>query len=121
MVTVLKQVVGLLALLFTFAIPTYAQSDNAYQEALQRIEEAAATGASELDLSGLGLESLPPEIGQLANLTTLSLGGNLLTALPPEIGQLTHLTYLNIDGTTLPPQYPRTHSELMAYLRAQGE
>ncbi|KXK13456.1 MAG: hypothetical protein UZ15_CFX003003336 [Chloroflexi bacterium OLB15] len=52
MVTVLKQVVGLLALLFTFTMPTYAQSDNAYQEALQRIEEAAATGASELSLSG---------------------------------------------------------------------
>lgn len=33
MVTVLKQVVGLLALLFTFTMPTYAQSDNAYQEA----------------------------------------------------------------------------------------
>jgi len=97
MVTVLKQVVGLLALLFTFTMPTYAQSDNAYQEALQRIEEAAATGASELSLSGLGLKSLPPEIGQLAN-----------------------LTYLNIDGTTLPPQYPRTLPEFMAYLRAQG-
>jgi hypothetical protein len=35
--------------------------------ALQRIRAAAEHGATELDLSRLGLTALPPEIGGLAN------------------------------------------------------
>ncbi|HHT9127080.1 MAG TPA: COR domain-containing protein, partial [Candidatus Brocadiia bacterium] len=51
--------------------------------------------------------TLPPEIGQLTNLTGLYLGGNKLTTLPPEIGQLTNLTGLYLyksELTTLPPE-----------------
>ena len=54
-----------------------------------------------------GLEILPPEIGQLDNLTTLDLEDNDLTSLPPEIGQLTNLTRLDLDNnqlTSLPPE-----------------
>ncbi|MBN2562087.1 MAG: leucine-rich repeat domain-containing protein [Phycisphaerae bacterium] len=72
-----------------------------------RIQKAARTGAASLNLSDLGLTSLPPEIGGLANLTELDLRGNRLTSLPPEIGGLANLTALRLDGnqlTSLPPE-----------------
>ncbi len=37
-----------------------------YKLALARIKQATAEGAATLDLSGLGLETLPSEIGRLA-------------------------------------------------------
>jgi hypothetical protein len=39
-----------------------------YQAAVQKIEQAAAEQWEELDLSGMGLTELPPEIGQLGQL-----------------------------------------------------
>ena len=77
------------------------------KQLLKKIEEAARTGATELDLSINNLTALPPEIAQLTALTTLSLYGNQLTALPPEITQLTALTELNLSSnqlTALPPE-----------------
>jgi internalin A len=62
---------------------------------------------SNLELTGLGLTTLPPEICQLTTLTTLNLAGNKLTLFPPEISQLTALTWLNLESnelTTLPPE-----------------
>jgi hypothetical protein len=44
------------------------------REALRRIEQAAAEGWEELDLAGLELTELPPEIGQLWQLKRLILG-----------------------------------------------
>ena len=76
-------------------------------EALNRIEEAAQTGATELSLGDMGLTELLPEIGNLTNLTSLYLRGNQLTALPPEIGNLTNLTSLELyknQLTALPPE-----------------
>ena len=50
------------------------------------------------ELSG----SIPPEIGNLNNLTSLDLHCNQLTGLiPPEIGNLTNLTNLNLDNNQL--------------------
>ncbi len=80
---------------------------TSYQTALTRIRQAAEKGAATLDLSGLGLEILPPEIGALTRLTELNLARNRLTALPPEIGALTRLTKLNLSHnrlTALPPE-----------------
>ena len=62
------------------------------EEVLSRINQAALEEASELDLSGLGLRSLPPQVWNLTNLTFLNLEHNELTALPPEIGYLTNLS-----------------------------
>ncbi len=76
-------------------------------EIRQRIEACRKERASKLDLRGLGLKTLPPEIGQLTALTTLDLQRNQLTTLPPEIGQLTALTELQLyqnQLTTLPPE-----------------
>jgi len=58
-------------------------------------------------LYGKNLTTLPPEIGNLKNLKTLSLNWNQLTTLPPEIGKLINLEdlYLNNNQlTTLPPE-----------------
>ena len=72
------------------------------KELLQIIEQAAKEGVTSLDFSGQELTTLPPEIGQLTNLTGLYLNKNQLTALPPEIGQLINLTglYLNKNQLT---------------------
>jgi len=75
--------------------------------ALERIRQAADSGAESLNLSNLELTSLPSEIGQLIKLTTLYLHINQLTSLSPEIGQLTNLTSLMLSGnglTSLPPK-----------------
>lgn len=50
------------------------------EELLRVIEEAKVNGATELDLSEKRLTSLPPEIGQVTDLTKLDLS---LTGLPP--------------------------------------
>jgi small GTP-binding protein len=71
------------------------------ETALDRIRQAADSGAESLDLSNLGLTSLPPEIGQLNNLTMLVLSNNQLTSLPLEIGQLTNLLYLGLSDNLL--------------------
>lgn len=54
-------------------------------------------GSYPTNLSG----SLPPQIGQLSELTELSLGINNITSIPAEIGQLERLTYLDFYGNNL--------------------
>ncbi|MCC3427757.1 MAG: leucine-rich repeat domain-containing protein [Microcoleus sp. PH2017_01_SCD_O_A] len=80
------------------------------EELLQLIDKAASEGSKVLDLSGLGLEELPPEIGKCTQLQRLILGkwideyeglGNKLTALPPEIGKLTNLKILQLGFNAL--------------------
>ncbi|MEX1027051.1 MAG: hypothetical protein WD049_03450 [Candidatus Paceibacterota bacterium] len=62
---------------------------DADTEALVRIEACRTLEDDALDLSTLGLATLPPEIGQLKTLRKLDLSHNQLSTLPPEIGQLT--------------------------------
>ena len=64
-----------------------------------------------LDLSDSGLsniiDSIPPEIGNLTNLTYLNLEDNELTcSIPPEIGNLTNLTYLDLGRNELAGSIP---------------
>jgi Leucine-rich repeat (LRR) protein len=98
-----------LALLFCLTLPSLAQDDypTSYEIALQRIEEARATGTIVLTLANLGLLEIPPEIGNLSNLEYLDLSFNQLTILPAEIGNLSNLVSLFlIDNqlTTLPAE-----------------
>jgi small GTP-binding protein len=65
------------------------------------IQKAIQDKATELDLSGNGLESLPPEIGELKSLTKLYLSENGLENLPPEIGALKNLTTLYLWNNSL--------------------
>jgi Leucine-rich repeat (LRR) protein len=80
-------------------MPTKAE--DAFQKTEKRIEEARRTGAVDLDLSDLGLQSLPESIGRLAQLRNLQLYNNRLTALPESIGQLTELRELNLLNNRL--------------------
>jgi len=81
--------------------------DEAYKRALEKIERAYKTGATELYLGENKLSSLPPEIGKLQKLTKLYLRWNQLSSLPPEIGKLQKLTRLDLQGnrlSSLPPE-----------------
>jgi Leucine-rich repeat (LRR) protein len=73
----------------------------------QEIAEFTSHGDS-LNLAGLGIEQLPPEIGKLKNITKLFLGGNQFTYIPAEIGNLTELSLIDCGWSyqlsTLPPE-----------------
>ncbi|WP_104908849.1 leucine-rich repeat domain-containing protein [Nostoc sp. 'Lobaria pulmonaria (5183) cyanobiont'] len=78
------------------------------EELLQIIQKAARDKVTELDLSGKGLTTLPPEIGQLTNLRSLHLHNNQLSSLPAEIVQLTNLRSLHLFNnqlSSLPPEF----------------
>jgi internalin A len=62
------------------------------------IEQARKSGATELNLSGRGLTTLPESIGQLTQLQGLDLNGNQLTALPEAMRNLTSLSALYLHG-----------------------
>ncbi len=85
------------------------KEQQAYDEALKRIQDCLQQGekGTALDLGGLGLTTLPPEIGQLTALASLYLFNNQLSSLPPEIGQLTTLTEFHLQDnqlSSLPPE-----------------
>ncbi len=77
-----------------------------YAIAQQLITQAKAENWEELDLAGLELEVLPPEIGELTQLKRLVLGkldeekrewvGNRLMTLPDELSQLRNLEELSV-------------------------
>jgi Leucine-rich repeat (LRR) protein len=69
-------------------------------EIVAQIDEAAEKELTELDLSGLWLEELPPEIGKCTHLTDLKLSGNQITCIPESIGQLSISN--NIRGKSNP-------------------
>ena len=81
--------------------------DKAYKQAEQKIGQALKSGATELDLNGMGLTELPPELWKLKNLKVLELGyeykgeKNQLKEIPKEIGQLTQLTELHLSSNQL--------------------
>ena len=58
------------------------------------IKEAAEI--KRLDLSGLGLESLPDELGLLNDLVILNLANNKLTELPQNFSSLKKLNNLDL-------------------------
>jgi hypothetical protein len=69
-------------------------SEQPYEEAAARIEEARKSGAKELYLSGMGLTEIPESVGSLIDLESLDVGHNKLTTLPETIGKLKRLKYL---------------------------
>ena len=90
--------------------------DRTKARLIARIRSARKNNITHLDLNmseperrefDYRITELPPDIGTLTNLQTLSLGNNLLTDLPPEIGRLQNLTSLDLSNnilTTLPPE-----------------
>jgi internalin A len=71
------------------------------EELLAIIEEAKQSKQTTLDLVSKEIEDLPPEIGQLTNLTYLYISSNQLTRLPDEVGQLINLKTLDISSNQL--------------------
>ncbi len=71
------------------------------QIALERIEIARLENATELDLSGLTLSTLPEEVSHLTSLTDLDLNNNQLTTLSPVMSQLTNLKELYLNSNQL--------------------
>jgi internalin A len=72
-----------------------------YQEAIARIEAAQKEKSTELDLSGLEIESLPELIKGLTNLKTLYLNNNKLSGLPSVLSQLDSLEVLNVSSNLI--------------------
>jgi leucine-rich repeat protein SHOC2 len=56
---------------------------------------------SHLYLSRNNLTSIPPDIGNLTQLTYIELSGNKLTSLPASIGNLNNLSHLDLQGNQL--------------------
>lgn len=99
----MRRLLTVFVLLLLVTSPAFAQETQTspYDTALARIEETAQSGADRLDLSDLGLTTLPPEIGQLTHLRSLDIGHNALTTLPSEIGNLTQLVVLHAMDNAL--------------------
>lgn len=74
-------------------------------EAERRIQAALESGATVLDLSGLGLTVLPDSLGNLTNLEGLFLNQNQLTTLPNSLENLVNLREFHLHKnrlTTIP-------------------
>jgi Leucine-rich repeat (LRR) protein len=85
-------------------------SDVSYEELKAVISNNPDIHSLIMDIHYQG-ESLPKEIGQLSNLTSLSLGNNQLTSLPKEIGQLSNLTDLYLSDNQL-TSFPKEIGQL---------
>ena len=70
----------------------------AYRKAEEKIEAARRDGTTFLNLSGIGLTSVPEALGQLSALQWLYLSNNQLTSVPEALGQLPELTRLFLHG-----------------------
>lgn len=69
--------------------------------ALRRIEEARRSGSPELDLTFLGLTTIPDSLAQLTKLQAVTLGNNRLTAIPKFLAQLSNLQTLDLSYNQL--------------------
>jgi len=76
-------------------------STNKRLEAERRVRAAIKGRSLSLDLSRLGLSTLPDSLRQLSQLQELNLDGNQLTALPDWLGQLIQLQRLNLGFNQL--------------------
>lgn len=80
-----------------------SDADRAYELARREIAEAKRTGADRLNFSGeafRALDRVPPEIGQLTGLQSLSLRKSRITDLAPLAG-MTGLQSLDLGGTLI--------------------
>ena len=83
-------------------------------EAMRRMIEAKQNRSAELSLDGLGLSSIPEQIGDLTALTSLNLNHNLLTTVHARIGELAALKTLHISYNPQLNMIPADISNLAA-------
>lgn len=72
-----------------------------FEIAITRISEAKEKGSRYLDLSGLGLSSIPEQISELWNLCELDLSFNNFTEFPSVIIGMTNISSLNLNHNYL--------------------
>lgn len=102
-------------------LPSMSRAEqDAYADALKRIEICRLTRSTRLKLDGLGLTRIPPEIAGLTHITQLDLHYNQLAELPPEVRKLTSLAALNLQSNRiceLPPWIGSLHALRQLNLR----
>ena len=81
---------------------------------MRRMIEAKQNRSAELSLDGLGLSSIPEQIGDLDALTSLNLNHNLLTTVHARIGDLAALKTLRISYNPQLNMIPAEISNLKA-------
>lgn len=79
----------------------FTNPEKAFAAGESAIHKAIKARGEVLNLSGLGLETVPASISALTNLGLLDLGKNKLTSLPPGIGELRKLNTLFLEGNRL--------------------
>lgn len=85
----------------TEAVTTMGCGRMSMERAQEKIVAAGRSGAKTLDLSDLGLNTLPPALADLTGLTTLFLTGNPLAELPDWLARLSDLRILNVNHCAL--------------------
>src|SRR5258708_5565059 len=70
-------------------------------EADRRIEKANRSGTASLDLSKLGLSTIPDSLAKLSNLYVLSLSGNPISTIPDSLAQLSNLQHVYLSDTQI--------------------
>jgi Leucine-rich repeat (LRR) protein len=89
----------------------------AEQRVARLIDAAVESHAQSLDLSGLGLKSLPALPPALQNIIKLKLSRNRLKTLPPALFALAHLEVLDLGANWLAELPPRiSHMQSLASL-----
>ncbi|NJL55090.1 TIR domain-containing protein [bacterium] len=84
----------ILSILFAYPNRSVPEID----EVGRRIQKAVKKGETELNLSGLGLLSVPDSVGQLANLSALDLSNNRIDSIPKSLKNLSNLTQISLSG-----------------------
>ena len=83
------------------------------------IEKARRTGATELELAGMGLTEIPDSIAQLSQLQKLNLSSNEITDIPDTIAELSNLQELRFGGnkiTAIPYRFAQLSQLQRLYL-----
>ena len=66
-------------------VRTILDSNGLKKISVDRCSDSSGGRIIKLNLTGMGISSIPPEIGQLKKLKELTLESNRFTFLPPEI------------------------------------
>jgi len=78
-----------------------ARDDYAFSRAQAEIRQAQQKNITGLSLFNMGLTTLPPELGELTQLSHLDLSSNQLQTLPDVVFTLPNLTKLTVTGNEL--------------------
>jgi DNA polymerase III delta prime subunit len=87
--------------------------NNSFIAVKSRIKQSQLSNSKELDLAGMGLDHIPPELEEMNRLTILDLSDNNLKELPDFIGSFASLEYLDLSRNKL-RLLPQSFKELIS-------